>query len=168
MYTLAGLAFGGERPKEQYMTEPPKRRDERIINNYMWTQILLTGAFTAVLSLLFLTSPIMSDLYAERGAAYARSAFFAFFMMMNIFNAFNARSHDYNIFSHLSSNKPFIFIMGAVLIIQLTMVYIGGSIFRTVPIDFGHLVIIMLLSLSVFPMDLIRKAVVKRRMDVTT
>jgi len=168
MDTLAGLAFGGERPKEQYMTEPPKRRDEKIINQYMWTQILLTGAFTAILSLLFLTSPIMRELYTNRGPAYARSAFFAFFMMINIFNAFNARSHDYNIFSNLSTNKPFIFIMGTVLAIQLTMVYIGGSLFRTVPIDFGHLAIIMLMSLSVFPMDLIRKAVVKRRTSMTT
>lgn len=162
MDTLAGLAFGGEKPQQRYMTEPPKRRNESIINQYMWTQIITASIFTAVISLWFLTSGFIVELTDTRGAIYARSAFFAFFMMLNIFNAFNARSHDLNIFSHIRRNKPFIFIMGMVTLIQMTMIFVGGSIFRTAPLDFMHLFIIILLALSVIPFDMIRKVVVNK------
>ncbi|NLC43507.1 MAG: calcium-translocating P-type ATPase, PMCA-type, partial [Clostridiales bacterium] len=36
MDTLAGLAFAGEPPLAEYMREKPKRRDETIINRYMY------------------------------------------------------------------------------------------------------------------------------------
>ncbi|MCL2846594.1 MAG: calcium-translocating P-type ATPase, PMCA-type [Firmicutes bacterium] len=168
MDTLAGLAFGGERPRESYMHEPPKRRDESIINRYMWTQILLTSIFTAAMSIWFLTSGFMRDLYELRGPIYARSAFFAFFMLMNIFNAFNARTHELNIFSHIRRNRPFIWIMGTVSIIQLAMVYMGGSIFRTMPLDFAHLLIVILLSLAVWPYDILRKLFVGTKTTIST
>jgi len=166
MDTLAGLAFGGERPQEKYMQEPPKNRTENIINRYMWTQVIVTSVFTAAMSLWFLTSPYMRGLSSARGGAYAMTTFFIFFMMMNIFNSFNARTHDLNVFSHIKKNRPFILIMGIVTLVQITMVYMGGSIFRTVPLDFTHLGIVVLLALTVFPVDIIRKLVVKNK--VTT
>jgi len=168
MDTLAGLAFGGEKPQEKYMHEPPKRRDESIINRYMWRQIFLTGIFTSLVSILFLVMPFMRDLTETRGPIYARSAFFAFFMMLNIFNSFNARSHDLNLFAHIRKNKPFIWIMGSVSIIQIGMVYLGGNIFRTMPLDFVHLVIIVVLAFSVVPYDMFRKLVVERKSKATT
>lgn len=166
MDTLAGLAFGGEKPRDEYMNQAPKKRSEGIINKYMWGQIVLTGIFTAVMSLLFLTSGYLGILRETRGTAYTMTMFFAFFMMINIFNAFNARSHDTNIFRHISKNKPFIWIMGAVTVVQLTMVFLGGAIFRTVPIDFVHLCIVMLLGLSVFPLDLLRKSFVNKKYKI--
>ncbi|MCL2755797.1 MAG: calcium-translocating P-type ATPase, PMCA-type [Firmicutes bacterium] len=168
MDTLAGLAFGGEKPQAKYMTEPPKRRDEPIINRYMWTQILLTGFFTSLVSVLFLISPMMVNLVDERGPIYARSAFFAFFMMLNIFNSFNARSHDLNLFSHIRKNKPFIWIMGVVTVVQIGMVYLGGNIFRTMPLDFVHLLIIILMAFMVVPYDLVRKLFMRGKVNVTT
>ena len=157
MDTLAGLAFGGEKPRPEYMKEPPKKRSESIINNYMWGQIIITASFTAIISLWFLTSSYMDQLTHIRGTAYAMTIFFAFFMVINIFNSFNARSHDINIFKHIRTNRPFIWIMGIVTLVQFTMIYIGGTIFRTTPLDFIHLAVIVLLALSVFPVDLIRK-----------
>ena len=55
MDTLAGLAFAGEPPLEEYMEEPPKRRDEPVLNRYMFHQILCMGVFTIVLCVLFLS-----------------------------------------------------------------------------------------------------------------
>jgi len=163
MDTLAGLAFGGERPQENYMKEPPKRRNEKIVNRYMWTQIIIGSIFTAAISLWFLTSDYMQNLSSVRGGAYAMTTFFAFFMMMNIFNSFNARSHDLNILSHIRKNRPFIVIMGVVAVVQVIMLYVGGSIFRTVPLDFAHLGLILLLALTVFPVDLTRKLFIKTK-----
>ena len=160
MDTLAGLAFGGERPRPEYMKERPKCRTESIINRYMWWQILLTGIFTAVLSLWFLTSPFMGHLRDVRGPAYALTVFFAFFMLINIINSFNARTHSMNPFSKISLNKPFVFIMSIVTVVQITIIYIGGSIFRTVPLDFIHLSLVAFLAFLVVPFDLLRKAII--------
>ena len=165
MDTLAGLAFGGEKPRPEYMRERPKRRSEGIINKYMWGQILLTGVFTAVLSLWFITSDYMEQLRALRGPAYALTTFFAFFMIINILNSFNARTSSMNLFSHLAKNKPFVWIMGIVTIVQITIIYIGGTVFRTTPLDFVHFGIVLLLALCVVPFDMIRKAILGKKGD---
>ncbi|MCL2587318.1 MAG: calcium-translocating P-type ATPase, PMCA-type [Firmicutes bacterium] len=167
MDTLAGLAFGGERPREEYMRESPKCRTESIINRHMWWQILLTGAFTAMISLWFLTSHYMDQIRLARGPAYALTVFFAFFMLINILNSFNARTHSMNLFSRLSRNKPFVWIMGTVTVIQITIIYIGGTIFRTVPLDILHLITVALLALTVVPFDMLRKSLIRKDGDTT-
>lgn len=63
MDTLAGLAFAGEPPLEEYMHEPPKRRDEPVLNRYMLHQILCMGLFTVALCVLFLKLPIHKPLF---------------------------------------------------------------------------------------------------------
>ena len=63
MDTLAGLAFAGEPPLEEYMREPPKRRDEPVLNRYMIHQILCMGIFTIALCVLFLKLPIIRPLF---------------------------------------------------------------------------------------------------------
>ena len=49
--------------------------------------------------------------------------------------------------------------MSAVLIVQLFFVYFGGEVLRTVPLTPAELGYTMLLSLSVFPAELIRKLI---------
>jgi hypothetical protein len=51
--------------------------------------------------------------------------------------------------------------MGAILIIQILFVYLGGSVLRTVPLTARELLVTMALSLSVFPADILRKAVLR-------
>ena len=59
MDTLGGLAFAGEAALPEYMKEPPKRRDEPILNGYMLNQIGFLGAFTVGLCILFLKSVVV-------------------------------------------------------------------------------------------------------------
>ena len=81
MDTLGGLAFAGEPPLDSYMKEPPKRRDEPILNAYMVNQILFLGLYTLVLSLLFLKHPYFtSNFRASTDGIYLLTAFFAFFI----------------------------------------------------------------------------------------
>ena len=47
--------------------------------------------------------------------------------------------------------------MIAILTIQIVFVYLGGSVLRTTPLLPRELLITFLLSLSVFPAELIRK-----------
>jgi len=168
MDTLAGLAFGGEKPRAKYMKEPPKRRDEPIINRYMWQQIIVGSVTTAIISMWFLLSPMVQSHFDGRGGAiYTASAFFMFFMFMNIFNSFNARTHEFNPLSYLSMNKPFVWIMGIVSLTQILMVFFGGSVFRTVPLSLLDFGIVMLLALLVIPIDMVRKLIVNRKGRVT-
>jgi calcium-translocating P-type ATPase len=163
MDTLAGLAYGGERPRASYMTEPPKRRNEPIINRYMWGQILYASVFISFLCFWFLMSPIIQGQFHPRGAIYTMTAFFAFFMFINIFNAFNSRTHDINPASFMSLNKPFIYIMGLVIAAQVLLIFFGGSVFRTAPIDFKHFAIIIILALTILPIDMLRKIFIRLR-----
>jgi magnesium-transporting ATPase (P-type) len=156
MDTLAGLAYGGERPRKSYMAEPPKKRSEPIINNYMWGQIVYASVIIGFMSLLFLR-------LTANGTIYAMTAFFAFFMFINIFNAFNSRTHDINLGSYMSLNKPFLYIMTIVAAAQVLLIYFGGKVFRTVPLSFVHLAIIIAIALMILPLDLLRKVYLRKK-----
>jgi len=163
MDTLAGLAYGGERPQQSYMTEAPKKRTEPIINKYMWGQIIYSSIFISALSIWFLTSPLIQSEIAIHGTIYAMTAFFAFFMFINIFNAFNSRTHDLNPIKYLSLNKPFIYIMGFVTVAQIALIFFGGEIFRTVPLDLRHFAFVTILALLIIPVDMLRKLYLRHK-----
>lgn len=158
MDTLGGLAFAGEAPLESYMKEPPKRRDEPILNRYVVGEILWLGGYTVILSILFLKLPFFAAQYrTAKDHIYILTAFFALFIFASVFNCFNARTDRLNLLAGLSRNKPFCLIMLAVLLTQILFVYIGGAVLRTAPLTAYELGLTFLLSLTVFPVELIRK-----------
>ncbi len=158
MDTLGGLAFAGEAPDERYMREKPKKRDEAILNKYMISQIALSGIFTVGLFVAFLLCPsITSKFRMSVDHAYLLSAFFALFIFSSVFHCFNARTDRILLFKGLYKNKTFIFIMALILTVQILFIYLGGSVLRTVPLTPDELKITFLLSLTVFPADLLRK-----------
>jgi magnesium-transporting ATPase (P-type) len=157
MDTLAGLAFGGEAALKKYMKEPPKKRGEKIINNYMWLEIILGGAFSVLVCMWFLKSDYVAEMffYAKNTRFY--TAFFGLFMFMGIFNGFCARTQSINLIDHLAGNKPFIIIMGAVTVVQVLILYFGGQIFRTNGLEINELVFIILLAFTAIIANIIRK-----------
>lgn len=158
MDTLGGLAFAGEAPLASYMEEPPKRRDEPILNRYMAGEIAWLGCFTVALCLLFLKLPAITGQFRPAGDhIYLLTAFFALFIFASVFNCFNARTDRLNILAGLSRNKGFCFIMIAVLAVQILFVYIGGAVLRTAPLTIEELGVTFLLALTVFPAEFIRK-----------
>ena len=162
MDTLGGLAFAGEAALPEYMKEPPKRRDEPILNGYMLNQIGFLGAFTVGLCILFLKSPHITAVYRTApNNIYLLTAFFALFIFSSVFNCFNARTDRLKLTAGLGKNAVFLLIMGAILVIQILFVYLGGNVLRTVPLTTRELLVTMALSLSVFPADILRKAVLR-------
>jgi len=159
MDTLAGLAFAGEAPLIQYMNEPPKTSKEPIINRYMLDQITFIGIYTIILCLVFLKLPIFRTLFRFEDPHYLMTAFFGLFVFTGIFNSFNTRTVRYNLLSDIFKNKSFVFIMMTVTIVQLTMMYMGGDIFRTLRLNLTELELILCLSATVIPIDMIRKLV---------
>ncbi len=158
MDTLGGLAFAGEPPLPSCMEEPPKRRDEPILNFYMIHQILLLGTFTIGLCLLFLNLPAITVHFREaEDHIYLLTAFFALFIFAGVFNCFNARTDRLSLFAGLSGNPVFLLIMALISVIQVVFVYLGGAVLRTAPLTLSELGFTMLLALSVFPAELLRK-----------
>lgn len=163
MDTLAGVAYSYEPPLDSYMLEPPKKKDEKIMNKYMINEILITGSYMSILCMVFLKSKFIHSLYrVGENDKYVMSAFFGLFIFMTIFNAFNARSNRLNIFANLRKNKLFLFIVTFILVVQLIMIYFGGSIFRTTGLTLLELDITLLLAFTVIPFDFLRKQIIKK------
>ena len=159
MDTLGGLAFSGEPPLDYYMKEKPKRRDEGILSSAMLNQIFLTGAYTLFVCILFLRSAVIRSAFSDE-ASYM-SAFYALFIFAGIFNCFGSRCERMWIFRGISKNKPFVFIMMLISVIQIIMIYFGGSLFRTVPLSASELLLVILIAASVIPFETVRRIICK-------
>lgn len=158
MDTLGGLAFAGEAPLEYYMMEKPNPRDEKILSKDVLHQILITGGYTLVLCFLFLKLDFFELLFrADTNDVYYLTGFYALFVFAGLFNCFNARSERLSLFSNIRKNKPFIFIMSAITVIQILMIYYGGEVFRSAPLMFREILNVILLASTVIPFDMIRR-----------
>ena len=164
MDTLAGIAFSYEPPLLEYMDEKPKRKDEPIVNDYMKNEIFVTGLYSSILCVLFLKLPFISSIFRDGvNNEYLMSAFFGLFIFIGVFNSFNARTSRINVFSNLFKNKVFLCVIGFIAIVQIILIYFGGSLFRTVGLNFKEFNFMMILAMSVIPFDWIRKYFLKRK-----
>ena len=157
MDTLASLAFAGEQALLEYMRERPKKRDEPIINPYMWREIAWGGLYAVCLSLWFLKSPFVAHLFQNETQLRFLTAFFALFMFTGIANSFCARTHHVNLLDHLAANKPFIAIMGFIILVQVILLYMGGPVFRTNGLSWHQFLFVLLLSASAVLAGLLRR-----------
>ena len=164
MDTLAGIAFSYEAPLASYMEEKPKPKDEKIMNSYMYSEILFTGIYSSALCVFFLKSPWIGSIYRMNGTdKYLMTAFFALFIFMGIFNCFNARTPRLNLLSNLEKNKAFIIIILFIIIVQLYLIYYGGNLFRTYGLTVKELGITILIAATVIPVDWLRKLITKKK-----
>lgn len=159
MDTLAGLAFSYEVPRIEYMKEAPKKKDESIINRYMFNEIILSGVYLLIVCLLFLKLPIIREMFTDN--SHYMTAFFTLFILMTVNNLFNVRTHRINIFSHINKNIPFILIVIFIIFAQLFIVYSGITIFGTTKINMKEIFVIFMISLTIIPCDIIRKIFLK-------
>ncbi len=165
MDTLAALAFGGEPALARYMQEKPKRRDENIVSPYMWSQILTGSFWVFALSMIFLLTPLFDNLFRQAdGDIYQLTGYFTFFIFASVFNAFNARTEQLNLFDHISNNTGFLKVLLLIVVIQIIMTDFGGVILRCFGLTLSEWVAVILLALTIIPVDLLRKVLVKGRL----
>ena len=166
MDTLAGIAFSHEPALKEYMLESPKNENTPIINKYMYQEIFVAGIYSSILGLFFLKSPLISNIIRySPDNRYLYTAYFSLFVFMGIINAFNSRTIRLNVFANLWRNKHFIVIFSLIIIIQLYLIYYGGSLFRTYGLTLKELLFTISLSLTIIPIDFIRKRLTKNRAD---
>lgn len=161
MDTFAGLAFSYEAPLKYYMEHKPKKIDEPIINKYMYSQILFTGLYSALLCILFLKLPIFKE-FIRSDYKHFMTAYFALFIFIGIFNAFNARTERLNILSNILKNKIFIIVFMFIIIVQIFLIYNGHDLFRTYGLTLFELLFVISLAFTVIPIDFIRKLILKK------
>ncbi len=162
MDTLGGLAFACEAPMKHYMREKPKRREEEILNPSMLGRIFLMGAFSLIMCLIFLFGErIPMRLNIEQFGLLHLCAFYVFFIFQSIMQALCARSERFFVFSGITKNKAFLWIMFAIFVVQVIMVYFGGEIFRTTPLPISILLYISSLSFLVLPFDFLCRSIRK-------
>ena len=164
MDTLAALAFSFEPPLKEYMKEKPIKKGESILNKYMYSSILITGIYTSLLLILFLKLPFIKELFRyDLEDKYLLTAFFGLFVFSGVINSFNARTNRINIFANILKNRAFIIIILFITIIQMILLYKGGTTFRTYGLNLKEFIIMILFSLSVLPVDIGRKVFLKRK-----
>lgn len=173
MDTLAALAFGSEPALSRYMREKPKSRREPIVNPYMKTEIITGAAWVVILSLFFLLTGIdTSDGTLKengfigrffRGPEYLFTGYFSFFIFAAVANAFNARTEKLNLFDNIGRNKGFLRVMGIIALVQVIMTYLGGSVLGCYGLDMKEWTVILIMALSVIPVDIIRKLIIKHK-----
>ena len=164
MDTFAALAFSFEAPILDYMNEPPKKKEEPILNRYMLEEILITGTYSALLCILFLKLPIIkSVIRVGENNKYLMTAYFALFIFIGIFNSFNARSTRLNILANIKKNKVFLGMITFIFLTQIYLIYHGGDLFRTYGLTAREFIIVLLLAISVIPFDFIRKIITKKK-----
>lgn len=164
MDTLAGLAFAFEPPLKEYMEEKPKKKEESIMNNYMLNEIIITGFYTTILCILFLKLPFIKNFFNSYESFM--TAFFGLFIFAGIFNCFNAHTSRINILAHLLKNKMFIIVIAFISVVQMLMIYYGGTLFRTVPLTLKEFIIMLVFAFSVVPVDMIRKIITKKHSKI--
>ena len=158
MDTLAGLAFAFEPPLKEYMLEYPKKKEEPIMNQYMIHQIGFTGLYSCLLCIAFLKIPFFQSFYRDSpNKEYLMTAFFALFIFLDIFNSFNARTHRLDLLNHILKNRVFLLVMCFISIVQLLLIYYGGTLFRTSGLTLRELLITILIASTVVPVDWFRK-----------
>ena len=172
MDTLAAFAFSGEAALNRYMREKPTPMDASLVNNDMWSAILVNGITIAILSLFFLTSDTVSAWFPcdelrcgdpsnpdYDSRAVLLTAFFGFFVFVNNFNKFNSRTEGINLFEHILENRNFIFVVILIFFLQTVFTYLGGEVLRTVGLTLTEWIYVIGFSILIIPVDLIRKLV---------
>lgn len=167
MDTLAAMAFGGEPILNRYMNVKPAKRTDNILTGFIKSAIGVSSVFITLGSILILENiagitDFVTPADCADPALYKKTFMFAFFIYAIIFNSLNTRSDKFNLFEHIGENKNFIRVMGAIFILQTVIIEIGGKVFSTTTLNVQALLVSMGLGLLIIPVDLIRKAIVRK------
>ena len=179
---LGAIMLGNEPALKKYMDEKPRRRDESIVSKKMMAQIVTMGAWLTIISFVFLKLPFFADLFGGWAADEAGNVlvgvpnakhltgYFVLFIVSALFNGFNVRDDGFAIFKGLNENTGFLKVFFTIILVQAVIVNAGlipfavftwiGNMFSCVPFGIQGWGAVILLAVTMIPVDLIRKVVV--------
>ena len=160
MDSLNSLSFGGEPPKDEYMTEKPIKKGSGLFIRGAKKRIAIsTVAFIALYGIITF-SPIANMFATETESITAR---FALLCFMAVFNGFNIRTEHINLFNGIGKNKLFSAIAIGIFVMTFALCNFAENLIKVTALDFKHWVVVVILAFMVIPIDLIRKIIEEKR-----
>ena len=158
MDTFAAMALASLPPSMTVMKDAPRKREDFIIDTAMWVNILSVGAiFTVlILGLAYVTNTYeinsladvlnLSALAPQSGVSpYERSLMFTLFVMFQFWNMFNARAYLTGASAlHFKGCNSFVSIAVVIVLGQILIVTLGGTMFNVARLSFNDWVICIL------------------------
>lgn len=160
MDSLNSLSFGGEPPKEEYMTEKPIKKGSGLFIRGAKKRIAISTAAFIVLYGIITLSPVADVFSSETEAITAR---FALLCFMAVFNGFNIRTEHINLFNGIGKNKLFSIIAIGIFVMTFALCNFAENLIKVTALDFKHWLVVVILAFMVIPIDLIRKIIEKKR-----
>jgi len=167
---LGAIMLGNEPAQEHYMKEKPRQRDESIISKPMMVQIVTMGLWLTALSFVFLKAPFFDRFFVT--SEQKLSAYFVLFIWSALFNGFNVRDDGFGIFKGINENTGFMKVFITIVLVQAFIVNAGiipvsvfgwiSSMFSCVPFDLTAWGIVAVLAITMIPVDMIRKTILKK------
>lgn len=160
MDSLNSLSFGGEPPKEEYMSERPIKKGSGLFIRGAKKRIAIsTAAFIALYGVI--TFSPASNMFATD--VETMTARFALLCFMAVFNGFNIRTEHMNLFKGIGKNKLFLYIAVGICAMTVILCDFAGTLIKATALDLNHWLVIIALAFMVIPVDLVRKAVDNRK-----
>jgi magnesium-transporting ATPase (P-type) len=171
MDSLGAIMLGNEPALEKYMREKPRRRDESIVSKPMMAQIITMGLYLTVISFVYLKAPFFVDLFDTEEQHL--TGYFVLFIVSALFNGFNVRDDGFAIFKGLDQNTGFIKVFLTIILVQALIVNAAlipfeaftwiGNMFSCEPFGIKGWITIVVLAVTMIPVDMVRKLVVNRK-----
>ena len=168
---LGAIMLGNEPALKKYMSEKPRRRDESIVSRSMMAQIITMGAWLTAVSFVYLKVPFFRGLF-ETDKQHL-TGYFVLFIVSALFNGFNVRDDGFGIFKGLNENTGFLKVFFAIIAVQFLIVNAAviplapfqwiGNMFSCVPFGIKGWVAVILLAVTMIPVDLVRKLFVNKK-----
>ena len=159
MDSLNSLSFGGEPPKDEYMTEKPIKKGSGLFIRGAKKRITLSTTMFIILYGILSFGPMAKMFTSETMAMTAR---FALLCFMAVFNGFNIRTEHLNLFTGIGKNKLFLGIAIGIFAMTFVLCNFAGNLIKAEALDFAHWLVVIALAAVVIPVDLIRKIASKR------
>lgn len=158
MDSLNSLSFGGEPPKDEYMTEKPIKKGSGLFIRGAKKRIAVsTIAFITLYGIITLSS--IANMFASE--TEAMTARFALLCFMAVFNGFSIRTEHINLFNGLAKNKMFVYIAAGIFVGTILLCNFAENLVKVTALDLNHWIAVIILAFMVIPIDLVRKAVEK-------
>ena len=131
----------------------------------MMIQILVMGLWLTIVSFVYLKAPFFRDLFGSEEQHL--TGYFVLFIVSALFNGFNVRDERFGIFKGMDENTGFLKVFFAIILVQALIVNAAlvpvpvfkwiGNMFSCVPFGITGWIAVILLAVTMIPVDMIRK-----------